>query len=282
MRRRTVLLAAAAAIFVLVPAALVSAYTRHRDHWTVTHHIPRWSRLLGAHLGGSSAARTASAPAGSNNGNYCSNLAVDGLFTYTFSPGPASGSVTTSTNNELVVAFVGSSGPKSGGQSVTVSGGGLSWHTGTAVNTQGGDVAIAYAFAPSKGTYKGITATQGTKGYAEALMMITYKGASGNPITNYNTNSSAKGTPTGTLTTQNSCGWVFAVGNDPAATTKRTPGSGQNIWTTTLLSGKGYGAPSTFWVQSTTTPTATMGTPVTINDTAPSSDPFNLALAEIH
>jgi hypothetical protein len=280
MRRRTVVLAAAAAAFVLVPAALVSAHTRHRDHWTVTHHIPRWSRLLGAHLAGPSAARAASAPAGSKNGNYCSNLAVDGLFTYTFSPGPASGSVTTSVKNELVVAFVGSAGPKAGGQSVTVSGGGLSWHSVAAVNTQPGDAAIAYAIAPTVGTYKGITATQTKTGYAEALMMITYKGASG--IGNSNTNSSAKGAPTGTVTTQYPCGWVFAVGNDPAAATKRTPGSGQNIWTTTLLSGNGYGAPSTFWVQSTTTPTATMGTPVTINDTAPSRDPFNLALAEIH
>jgi hypothetical protein len=280
MRRRTVLLAAAAAIFVLVPAALVSAHTRHRDHWTVTHHIPRWSRLLGAHLAGSSAARTASAPAGSNNGNYCSNLSVDGVFTYTFAPGPASGSVSTSVNKELVVAFVGSAGPKTGGQTVKVSGGGLSWTKVTSVNTAGGDVEVYYAIAPTKGTYKGITATQTKTPYVESLMMITYKGASG--IGAFGTSTSPKGAPFGQITTQNSCGWVWAVGNDPAAGVKRTPGSGQNIWTTTTVNGNVYGAPSTFWLQSTTTPTAAANTLVTINDTAPANDPYNLALLEVH
>jgi hypothetical protein len=183
-------------------------------------------------------------------------------------------------SNELVVAFVGSTGPKAGGQSVTVSGGGLSWHKVAATNTAGGDAEVWWAIAPSKGTHRGITATQAKTPYAESLMMFTYKSASG--IGASGTFTSAKGAPFGQLTTTQACGWVWAVGNDPAAGVKRTVPPGQNAWTTTTITGNGYGAPSTFWVQSTTIPTTTLGTLVTINDTAPATDPYNLVLAEVH
>lgn len=36
-----------------------------------------------------------------------------------------------------------------------------------------------------------------------------------------------------------------------------------------------------FWLQTTNNPTANAGTKVTINDTAPTTDPFNLALVEV-
>ncbi|MGO9900292.1 MAG: hypothetical protein ACLP0J_11490 [Solirubrobacteraceae bacterium] len=37
----------------------------------------------------------------------------------------------------------------------------------------------------------------------------------------------------------------------------------------------------TYWVQSTTAPTPVSGTSVTINDTAPTADPYNLVLVEV-
>jgi hypothetical protein len=286
MRKRTAYLAAAVAAVVLVPTALVSAHmryrnhhTRYRNHWTITHHIPRYSSLLGAHVVGSSRARIASSPPGSNNGSYCTTPVVDALYTFTSSPGPASGSIKTSVSNEFVVAFVGSTGPSAGGQSVTVSGGGLSWHKVAAKNTAGGDAEVWWAIAGSKGTYTGITAKQAKTPYAETLMLFTYKSASA--IGASGTFTSPMGAPTGTITPTHQCSWVWAVGNDPAAAVKRTPGAFQNVWTTTTVSGNGYGAPSTFWVQSTNFPN-TSPRPMTINDTAPAKDPYNLVLAEIY
>jgi hypothetical protein len=37
----------------------------------------------------------------------------------------------------------------------------------------------------------------------------------------------------------------------------------------------------TYWVQATSSPTPLSGTKVTINDIAPTSDPYNLVLVEI-
>jgi hypothetical protein len=69
---------------------------------------------------------------------------------------------------------------------------------------------------------------------------------------------------------------VFAVGNDWTRAVKRTLGPNQ-----TLVSEATDPAGDTYWVQSTTTPTASAKTVVTINDTAPTNDRWNLELIEI-
>jgi hypothetical protein len=69
---------------------------------------------------------------------------------------------------------------------------------------------------------------------------------------------------------------VFAVGNDSKRAVKRTLGPGQ-----TLVSQATDAAGDTHWVQSTNAPTNAARTRVTINDTAPTKDRWNLELIEI-
>lgn len=61
-----------------------------------------------------------------------------------------------------------------------------------------------------------------------------------------------------------------------ARAVNRTPGPNQ-----TLVSQVPDPTGDTYWVQSTTAPTASAGTVVTINDTAPTTDRWNLELIEI-
>jgi len=69
---------------------------------------------------------------------------------------------------------------------------------------------------------------------------------------------------------------VVGVGNDFTNAVARAVGSGQTLVHQDL-------APTgdTYWVQKQTNPIANSGTSVTINDTAPTKDSFNLSIAEI-
>ena len=77
------------------------------------------------------------------------------------------------------------------------------------------------------------------------------------------------------VTTRNNS-WVFAVGNDFDNPAARTVGSGQSLV-------HQYLAPvgDTSWVQKQNAATPLAGTTVTINDTAPTNDRFNLSLCEV-
>jgi len=84
------------------------------------------------------------------------------------------------------------------------------------------------------------------------------------------------GLPTASLLSTRNNSWVFAVGNDYDAASARSPASAQTIV-------HQYLAPTgdTYWVQMQNSPTPWSGTNVTLNDTAPNSDQFNLTLCEI-
>ena len=86
---------------------------------------------------------------------------------------------------------------------------------------------------------------------------------------------SASGAPTGTITTTQGNSWIWGVGFDGAKAIKRTVGPGQKLFTQNL------GTKNASWVQSTLAPTPAAGTDVTINDVAPTADPYNLVLVEI-
>ncbi len=181
--------------------------------------------------------------------------------------------LTTSSPNDLVVAYVSADGPASGGQSVTVSGSGLAW---TRVAQQNGVLGDAEVWAANAGTNKKITVkvTAAKKGYGLVLTDVTYKNATG--IGAKGTFKSTSGAPTGTITTTQSNSWVWAVGFDWATATKRTVGPSQTLFSQNLDA-----ANNTYWVQSTKSPTLAAGTNVTINDTAPTTDPYDLVLVEI-
>jgi hypothetical protein len=85
-----------------------------------------------------------------------------------------------------------------------------------------------------------------------------------------------KGAPTGSLTTSQASSWVFAIGDDWLKSIPRTLGPGQ-----TLIHQATDSVGDTYWVQATNAITPTACTSVTINDTAPTTDPYNLVLVEI-
>jgi len=176
---------------------------------------------------------------------------------------------------DLVVAYVSADGPASGGQTATVSGGGLTWTLVARANGAQGasEVWSAQAGAAAKFT---VSAKAGIKGSNVGLTVVTYQGATGIGATG--TFAGGGNAPSGTIITTGASSLVWAVGNDGAHAIARKVGSGQT------LVGEVLNAQSTFWVQSRTNAapnTSGGGATVTINDNAPTADPFNLVVVEI-
>src|SRR5262249_9695518 len=86
----------------------------------------------------------------------------------------------------------------------------------------------------------------------------------------------ASGAPGATPATTRNNSWVFGVGNDYDHATARTLGSGQTMVHQYLAT-----VGDTYWVQRTTSVTPVAGTVVTINDTAPTADRWNLTIVEV-
>jgi hypothetical protein len=256
----------------LIGTAALAATQGRKNHWIMRGHH-RW--LVVRHLIHRDMAHFAKCPAGSNSANYCTPPVFNSIY-FTFgSKSTASVPVTTKAASTLLVAFVQSDGPPSGGQSSTVSGGGLTWTEAAGENRALGDAEVWYAMAPNPISKQTISATASITGYDEVLTVATFTNAPG--IASSTTCHSTGGAPTCTLTTTQPDGWVWASANDWGGSSKRSVPSGQNAWVQ-ILDGT---AKKTFWVQSKNNPTSGAGTSVTINDTAPTGDPFNLVLVEI-
>lgn len=88
--------------------------------------------------------------------------------------------------------------------------------------------------------------------------------------------SAATGTPAATLTTTRNGSLVIGVGNDFANAIARTPANGQSVLHQYLST-----AGDTYWVQMETGAVPVSGTSVSIKDTAPATDQYNLTICEI-
>lgn len=188
--------------------------------------------------------------------------------------GPVSAAVSTSAPGDLLLAFVSSDGVGNP-QTVTVSGGGLTWTLVKRVNAQGGDSEIWSARATAQLSGVTITATQSTSGYNESLTVVAFKGAAG--VGASVTGNATSGAPSVKLTTTKAQSLVYAVGNDYDNAIARTPGTGQVIvhqWIETVTG-------DTFWSQAISGYVGAAGTVATINDTAPTTDRWNLAAVEV-
>ena len=103
-------------------------------------------------------------------------------------------------------------------------------------------------------------------------------GTNGSGAIGATASSSAKsGAPSGTLTTTRNNSLVLGVGNDYDKAVARTVGSGQSLVHQLLASANG----DTFWVQRQSAMTVSSGTAVSINDTAPTGDSYNLSVVEV-
>jgi len=190
--------------------------------------------------------------------------------------------LSTVSTNELLLAFVATDYLSGANTTVTgVSGGGLTWVLVLRTNAQSGSSEIWRAFSPSLLTNVQVTATLSQS----VVSSITVLGFTGVDTSGTNGSgaigatkaaSAASGAPTATLATTRNNSWVFGVGNDYDNAIARTPGANQSIVQQYLTS-----AGDTYWVQKQNNATPLSGTAVTITDTAPTTDRYNLSIVEV-
>jgi hypothetical protein len=177
---------------------------------------------------------------------------------------------------ETLLAFVGSDGPNArAAQRVTVSGMGLTWTLVRRANGEAGDAEIWQATAPAVLTSATVTSTPALAGYDQDLTVIAMEGTDG--VGASSATSASSGAPDVSLTTTADTSLVFAVGNDWDSATARTLSPGQvplEQWLDTRTG-------DTDWSEYTNVPVPAAGTPVSIIDTAPTADRWNMAAVEL-
>jgi hypothetical protein len=185
--------------------------------------------------------------------------------------------VTTTGSQELLLAFLSSDGPNGGGTASFsgVTGAGLTWTLRQRANAQAGTAEIWRAVAAGPLTNATITATQASGSWQSSLTVVAFLGADTAPGAVLAT-SAPSGTPSATLTTTRAGSWVWGVGTDWSTATARTVGSNQALVDQFLAP-----AGDTYWVQRQNAQTPTNGSAVTINDTAPTGDRYDLAVIEV-
>ncbi len=189
-----------------------------------------------------------------------------------------SGAISTTSANDLVVAFIASDGPsRSGGQTFSsVTGGGLTWKLVQRTNAQPGTAEIWTAVAAHPLSSATVTATRSSGSYGGSIDVVAFSGADTTTSGAVGTASAATGAPSVSLTTTTSGSWVWAVGDDYDRAVSRTVGAGQTKFDE-FLAGSG----DTYWTQSQTAPGNPANAKVTLNDTAPTTDRWDLAAIEI-
>jgi hypothetical protein len=193
------------------------------------------------------------------------------------------GSFSTSAANELLLAFVSADASSNGTNNkvTSVTGGSLSWTLVVRSNTQRGTAEIWRAFATS--TLRNVTVTVDLSQSASAsitVMSFTGVNTSGSggsgAIGAIDTSNADPGAPTAQLATTANGSLVIGVGNDWDHATARTLGPNQ-----TLVHQYLSPVDDTYWVQVQSSYTLLSGTTVVINDIAPTTDRYNLAICEI-
>jgi hypothetical protein len=171
---------------------------------------------------------------------------------------------------EVVVAFL-SLNDVSAGQTATVAGGGFAWHLARRNNAQRGDAEIWWATTAAKSF--AVTATANQRGRRIQLTVMTFAGSAG--VGTIATASSVQGAPAVSLTPVASGSWIGAVGMDFDRAVARTVGPGQILDAQNLDA-----AGDTYWVQHRNA-ASVAGTKVSITDTAPTADRFELVAIEV-
>ena len=194
----------------------------------------------------------------------------------------ATAAFSTTSGNELLLAFI-STDHLSGAntQVSSVAGGGLTWTLVVRANAQSGTSEIWRAFSTSPLSAATVTATL-SESVASSMTVLSFSGVNtsgtngSGAIGATASASKSSGAPTATLVTTQPGSWVFGVGNDFDNAIARTVPAGQALVHQYLSS-----AGDTYWVQMQSSPTPLSGTSVSINDTAPTGDRYNLSIVEV-
>ena len=183
----------------------------------------------------------------------------------------------TSASNEQLLAFIATDYLSGANTTVkSVSGGGLTWTLVARANAQSGSSEIwgAYAAVPVSSVL--VTATL-SQSVLSSMTVMSFSGVkAGAAIGAVATNSAATGAPSASLVTTEPNSFVLGVGNDFTKATARTLPAGQILLHQDLTS-----SGDTYWVQMLASPVPAASTVVTLNDTAPTKDKFNLAIVEL-
>jgi len=197
-------------------------------------------------------------------------------------PNISSAAFSTTTGNELLLALV-ATDYVSGSNTVVsnVTGAGLTWILVVRTNVRRGTAEIWRAFSPSVLSNVTVTAAL-SQSVASSITVMSFKGVDtsgtngSGAIGATRSASAASGAPTATLVTTRNNSWVIGTGNDFDRPVARTVGQGQ-----TLVHQYMPPVGDTYWVQMRTSSTPVSGTSVTINDTAPTGDQYNLSICEV-
>ena len=194
----------------------------------------------------------------------------------------ASPAFSTARANELVLAFVATDYLSGTNTTVkSIAGGSLTWTLVKRTNAQSGTAEIWRTFATTPLAGVTVTATL-SQSVASSITVMSFSGVSttgtnGSGAIGAIGGASAKsGAPSASLVTTGVGSWVLGVGNDFDNATARTLAAGQTLVHQYLST-----AGDTYWVQRLSTAVATAGTTVTIADTAPTKDRYNLSIVEV-
>jgi hypothetical protein len=158
----------------------------------------------------------------------------------------------------------------------SVTGGGLTWTLVVRANGQAGTSEIWKAFAVNPLTNVSVTATL-SQSVIASITVVSFVGADpAAPMGATASRSVSSGAPAASLITTSNGSWVMGVGNDYDNAVTRTPNAGQSLVHQYLTP-----AGDTYWVQMQNSPSSTAGTTVSISDTAPVGDRYNVAICEI-
>ena len=191
------------------------------------------------------------------------------------------GTVTTPTFStvmpgEVLLAFVGSDGPKSvGAQSVTVSGAGLTWTRVRRANARYGDAEVWTATAANVLTNVSVRSTPLRGGYDQDLTVIAMEGALG--VGAAAAASGTSGAAAVSLVTSAPTSLVFGVGNDWDRAVARSYPVGLVQLEQWVDTGKG----DTYWSEYTNQTTGPAGSTVRVATSTPTNDQWNLVAVEL-
>lgn len=183
--------------------------------------------------------------------------------------------ITTTADDELILAFISADGPGSSRQRAgRVRGGGLSWSLAARANKQRGTAEVWQAHAA--GRLSAVTVTARLRYHRHGSITVAAFTGAAAAVAAKATGAARSGAPTVTLTTTEDKSLVWAAGQDWDRANAPTPNSGQTLVHQFLDTS----AKNTYWVQRTdAVPTAE--TAVKIGDTSPTTDRWELAAVEI-
>lgn len=184
-------------------------------------------------------------------------------------------SLSTSYAHELLLVCISADNigsPNTTVKSITNTGTALNWALVRRTNAQQGTAELWSATASSQVSGITVTATL-SQSVASSMTILGFPSGS---IGATGTGNANPGAPKASLTTTVNGSLVVGVGNDFDNPIARTLPSGQ-----TLVHQYFPPVQDTYWMQMLTAPVLLSGTTVTINDTGPATDRFNMSIVEI-